>query len=77
MWIREISGIWCGEDENFKLLGFYAWYLFTDISVPLHGSSCRTAVCLNFENGTVELSRNVGKQLTYTLRNIPEERRPT
>jgi len=77
MRICEISGIWRGEDEIFKLLGFYAWYLFTDILVPMHGSSSRTAVCLIFEYGTDELSRNVRKQLTFTLGNSPEERRPT
>ena len=77
MWICEISGIWRGEDEIFQLMGFDAWYLFTDISVRLQGSVSRTAVCLILENGTDELSWNVGKQLPYTLRNLPEERRPT
>jgi len=62
MWICEISGIWRGEDDIFKLLGFYACYLFSDILTPLCASSSRTAVCLIFENGTDELSRNVGKQ---------------
>ena len=69
MWICEIVAL---GKRDFPTSGFLRLVLVYR-HFPLRGSSSRTAVCLILENGTDELSRNVGKQLTNTLRNIPEE----
>jgi hypothetical protein len=72
-----ISGFRLEVDEIFAFLGYYAVYggnsllTFRDnISVP--SSTVKKSVFLALEDGTNMLSRNVGKNCHFRLRNIPE-----
>jgi len=64
---RVISGFHREVDGNYALLGYYAASSGNSLPTFLFGF-------LILENGTDGLSRNVGKNYNYALRNNPEER---
>ena len=74
LWV--ISGFrWC-VNEILALLGYYeAWIGSHRRFATTYWSHLQRPYCLIHEDGNDRLSRNVGNY-PYTLRNIPEERRP-